>query len=696
MENKKFIPKEISWLSFNARVLQEANDPTVPLIQRIRFLGIFNSNLEEFFRVRVATLYQLLKWRKKARQFLGYEPKRVLKKIKDTVLMQSQTFDRIYGSIIQELAQRSIFIINETQLTPDQQAFVRGYFDKKVHHRLIPIMLNSIRCQPSLKDKSIYLMVRMEIAGSGKKPKYSLIEIPTGYISRFLILPSPGKEKTIILLDDVIRFNLDRIFSMFRFDTYAAYSIKLTRDHEVDVDQDFSESMIKKISKSLKKRREGAPVRFIYDSKMPEEMLEFIISKLEMTRKETFMPGGRYHNLMDFKDFPNLGSTEWEYEKLPPVSHRSLEGKRTILGAIRKKDILLHYPYHSFDYFIDMLREASMDPKVMAIKITIYRAAKYSSVLNALINAVKNGKAVTVIVELQARFDEEANIAWANKLRDEGVFVNYGVPGLKVHAKLCLITRREKEGIINYAAIATGNFNEDTAKTYCDHCLLTADARITQEVGRLFDYLESMYKLKKFNNLIVSPFDMRENLLSLIGRETNRALKKEKAAIALKLNNLVDPEIIEKLYEAAAAGVEVRLIVRAMFSMIPGVPGLSENIQAVGIVDRYLEHSRIFIFHNGGNELYYISSADFMQRNLDKRIEVICPVYDKDLQAELKTLVELQWKDNLKSRILNEKLDNPYKRTPGEPDMRSQMATYEYLKQLNEIPVQPALEEKAQ
>ncbi|MBN1410785.1 MAG: polyphosphate kinase 1 [Spirochaetales bacterium] len=683
MEKSKFIPKEISWLSFNARVLQEAENRDVPIIQRIRFLGIFNSNLEEYFRIRVATLYQLSSLKKKAKQIIGYDPKRVLKTIKSTVLEQSKIFEKIYNEIIGELAARKIFIINENQLNDRQKEYVNNYFNRKVHNRLIPFMLNSIRCRPVLKDKSIYLVVKMERTDSGKKPKYSLIEIPTAYLSRFLILPSTDGKKYIIFLDDVIRFSLNSVFSMFGFNRYSAYSIKLTRDCEIDVDQDFSESMIKKISKSLRKRKKGAAVRFMYDAQMPEDMLDFIITKLKMTTRETFMPGGRYHNLMDLRDFPNIGPDDWEYEKLPPIPHRDLAGRMRILSVIRKKDIMLYYPYNSFDVFIDMLREAAMDPKVDSIKITIYRAAKRSSVLNALINAVKNGKRVTVIVELQARFDEEANINWANKLREEGVFVHYGVPGLKVHSKLCLITRREKNTLAHYAAVATGNFNEDTAKIYCDHCLLTSNPKITTEVYRLFDYLESMYKLKKFNNLIVSPFDMRETLVRLIDNEISRALKKEKAAITIKLNNLVDPQIIKKLYEASSAGVPVRIIARAMFSLKPGEEGMSENIQAISIVDRFLEHSRIFVFHNGGEELYFISSADFMQRNLDKRVEVICPIYDKQLQSELQTLLDLQWHDNVKSRNLKSSQLNEYIRDNGKQELRSQYAMYQYLLELN-------------
>jgi polyphosphate kinase len=484
------------------------------------------------------------------------------------------------------------------------------------------------------------------------------------------------------LLDDVIRHGLVDIFSILNFDRIEAFTIKLTRDAELEIDEDLSQSLIKKVYKSLKQRKEGSPVRLIYDSQIPRAFLDLLTRRLGLTDSDTIIPGGRYHNFKDFMNFPIRGMSQMKYTPIAFLGHKDLDSQKSLLEAVKRKDILLHFPYQSFDYVIDLLREASIDPKVTSIKITLYRVARNSSVVNALINAVRNGKAVTVVLELQARFDEEANINWANRLQEEGARVIYGVPGLKVHSKLCLITIKEKGKPFHYALIGTGNFNEDTARIYGDHSLLTVDKRLTKEVANIFEFFESNYKLNPFKHLIVSPFQMRKKLSRLIQHEIKNAEIGREAYIILKLNNLVDPPLIKKLYEASEAGVKIRLIVRSMFSLVPGVPQLSSNIEAISIVDKFLEHSRVFVFCNGGNARYFISSADIMQRNIDHRLEVTCPIYDKSIQDELKNYLEIQWRDNVKARILNDGLTNSIKVEDSGKKIRSQLEIYDYLRKL--------------
>jgi polyphosphate kinase len=680
--NGLFIPKEISWLSFNERVLQEAANPDVPLIERIKFLGIFSSNLDEFFRIRVATLKRLSKLGKKAKKIVGHNPRTILANIEHIVLNLQEAFNRTYNLILEELAREKIFIINEKELTPEQGAYVRSYFQKEVRPKLIPIMIDQVERFPDLKDKSIYLAVRLSQKDGSQKPKYALIEVPSDIISRFLILPVRNGNRYIILLDDVIRYGLEEIFSIFKFDTIEAYTIKLTRDAELDIEDDLSQSIIKKVVKSLKQRREGNPVRFIYDAAISDDLLSFLIKKLHFTKIDTLIAGARYHNFKDFIEFPDFKEERFRYESFPMLPQKDAVKNKILLETIHKRDILLHFPFHSFHYIIDLLREASIDPDVISIKITLYRVAKNSSVINALINAVKNGKQVMVVLELQARFDEEANIYWANKLQSEGAKVLYGIPGLKVHSKICLITRKEKRHLTHYAIIGTGNFNEDTAKIYADHCLFTVDRRLTEEVNSIFEFFEHTYKVGNFNHLIVSPFSTRKKLIKLINKEIKNAQKGEKAAIFLKLNNLVDTKIIQALYQASQAGVKIKLIVRSMFSLVTGIQGVSENIEAISIIDKYLEHTRIFIFYNGGNEKYYISSADLMARNLDGRVEVTCPIYDKSIQYELRKYLDIQWADNTKARILNNHFENKIRKNNKKRRIRAQEDIYRLLEEM--------------
>jgi polyphosphate kinase len=677
-KNVELLNRELSWLSFNERVLQEAEDKTVPLIERIKFMGIYSNNRDEFFRVRVATIKRMVKVGRKAKDILGEEPEILLGKIQKTVIGQTNKFEGIYEELLHDLGKQGIYILNERMLNEEHGKFVRQYFHDEVMPTLVPIMVDSSPRFPYLSDRSVYFLVK--INRGDKKPKYSLIEVPSAILSRFVTLSKQGEKKYIILLDDVIRFCLDDVFSIFEHESVEAYSIKLTRDAELDIDNDLTQSIVEKISKSLKKRKRGAPVRLTYDNDMPNDMLDFLMRKINLLKTDNLIPGGRYHNFKDFMNFPNVGSSDLQYKNPRTLDHEAFAEAKSFLKIIREKDVLLSYPYHNFHHIIDVLREASIDPKVQSIKITLYRVAKQSRVVNALINAVKNGKKVIVVVELQARFDEEANLHWADKLKEEGAHVIYGVPGLKVHSKLFLITRRENSKTIKYAHIGTGNFNEQTSKFYCDCSLLTSDKRITEDVDRLFIFYADNLKAGNYKHLLVAPFFMRKKINNLINKEIENMKAGKPAHIILKLNNLVDREIIKKLYDASEAGVNIKLIIRGICCLIPG-ESFSKNIEAISIVDKYLEHSRVFIFCNGGNEKYFLSSADWMSRNLDHRSEVAVPVHDKEVQKELRTIIDIQWEDNMKARIINKKQDNQYRTTGGKVKVRAQDEIYKWLRQ---------------
>ncbi|MBL0310268.1 MAG: polyphosphate kinase 1 [Bacteroidetes bacterium] len=679
-KNGKFINREISWLSFNGRVLQEAADPSVPLIERLRFLGIFSSNQDEFFRVRIATLKRLLVLGKKAKETLHFKSKKIMQEVNSIVLRQSKQFETIYAAIQQELKKHHIFIITEKQLTKAQGQFVKAYFNEHVRPALVPIMINQVKVFPYLKDKSIYLAVRLSVQNKPKEKQYSIIEIPTDVVDRFLVLPSTNNNQYVILLDDIIRFSLPDVFSFFPFDKIEAYTIKLTRDAELDLDNDLSQSYLDKISKSVKARRKGNPVRFVYDSDMPKDLLDYIKTKMKLGKFGSLIPGGRYHNFKDFMRFPAIGGKQMIYEKLKPLPHKLLAVNQSLFEVLRKQDVMLHYPYQNFAHFIDLLREAAIDPHVKTIKITLYRVAKKSMVINALINAAQNGKQVVAVLEVRARFDEEANISWAKHLQEQGIQVIFGVPGLKVHSKLCLITRMENDKQKLYANVSTGNYNEITSQVYADDSLLTSDVRITKEVEKVFEFFEKNYKVQNFKHLILSPQSTRRRFIKLIENEMAYARKGVKAEIFLKFNSVVDDDLIKALYVAGKAGVKIRLIVRGTLALAPGIVGLSENIEAISIVDRLLEHSRVMIFRNGGNELFFISSSDWMMRNLDARIEVSCPIYDKTIQKELRDMLELQWADNVKARVLDEAQQNHYRAATGRKKVRAQEAIYSYLK----------------
>jgi polyphosphate kinase len=682
-----YINREISWLSFNERVLQEAADVSTPLIERLKFLGIFSNNRDEFYRVRVATINRLTKLGKKAISVYGDDPKELLVKLQRKVIEQQKSFEEIYQDLLIQLAKQNVFIINEKQLSLNQQQYVKTYFHDEVVSTLFPILVDEHKSFPYMKDKSGYLFVRLIANSPRKKNKYALIEIPANSTSRFVILPAEKNKQYIILLDDVIRFNVNEMFSVFGYTTKEAINIKLTRDAELDIDQDVSKSMLEKISKGVKDRKKGQPVRFVYDSTMSKEMLSFIMKKLGMDKKDNAIPGGRYHNFKDFIKFPTIGDKKLVYNHPHPLNHKYLlNTDQTILSVVKEKDILLHYPYHSFNHIITLLREASLDPTVESIKITFYRVADSSKIANALINAIKNGKKVTVLVELQARFDESNNIYWANKLQEEGATVIYGVPGLKVHSKLFLITTKVNGKEVKYAHIGTGNFNEKTARIYTDFSLLTADKNITDEISKVFDFYSNNFKTGEYKHLAVAPFFMRQTFVNLIDKEISNAKSGKMAYMILKMNSLVDKDMIAKLYEASQAGVKITLIVRGICSLVTEIQGFSDNIKAYSIVDKYLEHARVFIFANSGNEKMYITSADWMSRNLDSRSEVAVPILSSEVKQQIKDIINIQLSGNTKVRILDRLQQNIYvKAKPGQKKIRVQDEIYNYLKQDKEV-----------
>lgn len=684
-----YFNRELSWLAFNARVLQEAANPKVPLIERIKFLGIYSSNLDEFYRVRVATLKRMSYAGKKAARLLAAKPEHVLKQIHHVVLHQRKLFEELFASLVKELERENIILVSNEQLTGPQMAFVQRYFREHVRQNLVPIMLDQTRVFPNLADRKLYLAVHLSYDDHRNKGTYSIIELPTDALPRFLVLPSVGKRKYVMLLDDLVRHNLPEIYAIFDYNVFDSYTFKVTRDAELDISEDVTQSWFEKISNSLKQRKKGDPVQIIYDDMLPDKFLQYLIRKLHISKKDGLIPGGRYHNKRDFIKFPAIGRDVLRYRQLPPLPHKDLTLKGSIFKSIKSKDILLHYPYHSFQYLVELLREAAIDPKVEEIYLTAYRVAKHSKVLNALINAVRNGKDVTVVMELQARFDEEANIKWTRRLRDEGVSVIHGIPGVKVHAKLLMITRKEAKGTMRYCYLSTGNFNEDSATSYSDHGLFTADKRICSDVKKLFEFLGSTYKPVEYKHLLVAPFTLRDRLIALVNKEIKNATAGKPAHIWLKLNNLEDRQMIDKLYEASRAGVQIRLIIRGSCSLIAGIKGRSETIAAISIIDKYLEHSRIFIFANGGEEILMLSSADWMSRNLDRRIEVALPILDPAIKRELRDFFLRQWEDNTKARELGTTQNNAYRVATG-AKCRFQEDFYDSL--LREISIQETSE----
>ncbi|EPF9308822.1 polyphosphate kinase 1 [Vibrio vulnificus] len=677
--DKFYIEKELSWLSFNERVLQEAADKTVPLIERIRFLGIFSNNLDEFYKVRFSDV--------KRRILINREQggndisKHLLSKMQSKALKLNERFDELYNELIRDMARRHIFLVNENQLDEAQQKWIVKYFRKEVLPHITPLMLtDEIDVLQFLKDEYAYIAVELK---KQDQSKYALLEIPTDHLPRFIMVPEQkGKrKKTIILLDNIIRFCLNDIFGgFFDYEELNGYAMKMTRDAEYDLRHEVEYSLLEQMSEGLSQRLTALPVRFVYEREMPEEMLKYLCYKLKISHYDSLIPGGRYHNFKDFIAFPNVGRDYLENKPLPPLTCADFEGYANAFDAIRNQDILLHYPYHSFEHITELVRQASFDPKVVSIKINVYRVAKNSRLMNSLIDAVHNGKRVTVVVELQARFDEEANIEWSKRLTDAGVHVIFGVPGTKIHAKLLLITRREEEGFMRYAHIGTGNFHERTARVYTDFSLLTADQELAAEVRGVFSYIMNPFQPVRFRHLVVSPRNSRSQLYRLVDNEIANAQAGKKAAITLKVNNLVDKGLISKLYAASSAGVKIRMIIRGMCSLVPGLEGLSDNIEIISIIDRFLEHPRVLVVHNDGDPQVFISSADWMERNIDNRIEVMSPVRDLRIKQRIIDILNIQFTDTVKARRIDKEMSNNYVERGNRKKIRSQIAIYDYLK----------------
>ncbi len=696
----RYIDREKSWLCFNARVLQEAADPTVPLLDRLRFLGIFSNNLDEFFRVRFAAIRRLNLAGETGEKILGgISAQQLVKDIISIVIKQQSESLRILSLIEKELVKEGVFIINEKEISKEQEGFIHDFFIQKVSPALVTIILNDLAEFPLLRDTSGYLAVKLVMKGEPeiekssflgfkkvkKDIRYAVIEIPKT-VNRFVVLPSNGDKQYIILLDDVIRYNLHSIFNIFEYESISAHMIKITRDAQLEFDSDISKSFAEKISESVRDRRIGEPVRFVYDQSIDKDTLKFFLEKMHIESTDSIIPGGRYHNRRDYMDFPNLSRFDLIYQpKTPlPVDGLGLEG--SILHKISGQDYLVNAPYQTFAYLIKFLREAALDPRVVSIKITLYRLAKNSQIISSLINAAKNGKKVTVQIELQARFDEASNISYAEQMQTEGINLIFGVKGLKVHSKICVIERMEDKKIRRYGFISTGNFNESTAKVYTDVTLFTSHQQILKDADKVFDFFEVNYRVHRYKHLIISPHYTRNKFYKLIDREIMLALSGKKTYIKLKMNSLSDTRMIDKLYDASRAGVKIQLIIRGICCLIPGVKGMSENIEAVSIVDNFLEHSRVFIFGNNDKPEVFISSADFMTRNIDARVEVTCPIYDENIKLELIESFNVGWKGNVKVRIHSEKLDNKYRaRNEKERVYRAQVETYNYYRNQLEV-----------
>jgi len=678
-----FVNRELSWLDFNRRVLQEAQDVSVPLIERIRFIGIFSNNLDEFYKVRYATVKRIAQMEAELPPVEIQKAEQLLQQItQKTRALQDESFTTI-KQLTEELKSEQIYVLDEHVLDAEHASFVHNYFDEKVSPSLITVIISEETRIPNTKGSDVFLGVKMTQADT-EKPLYALIQIPT-HLDRIVVLPARGDKKYIMLLDDLIRHQMQYIFSIFSPTSFSAHMVKFTRDAELDFDDDINKSYVDKIASSVRERVDGDPVRFVYDKNIAPDTLELLLEKFQIGSRDSIIPSGRYHNRRDYIKFPSLGRTDLIYDKKPPLPIKDFSLDHSILTQIAQRDYLQYTPYHSFAYVIKFLREAALDPKVKSVFITIYRLSNDSQVANALIQAARNGKRVTVQIELQARFDEESNIRYAEMLKNEGVRLVFGIPSLKVHSKICLIQRQEDDKLMRYGFISTGNFNESTARIYTDYTLFTADQSILKEVNRVFTFLEKSYKVPAHKHLLISPFTTSSGLKERIEREIAFAKDGKNALIRIKINNLTNYEMVEALYKASQAGVQIRMIVRGICCLVPGIKGFSENIEVVSVVDRFLEHPRMVIFENGGNRDIFISSSDWMTRNLDNRVEVSCPIYDKDIQQEMIDTFELSWNDNVKSRWVNSSETITY-RTNGATPLRSQEATYAYYHNKIEAP----------
>lgn len=653
----RFINRELSWLSFNHRVLQEAQSARTPLIERMRFLGIFSNNLDEFYRVRVANLQRMLLVDRKARTTLGFPVKETLEQIDEAISALQKTYGQTFREVLDALQQENIRFVREDELEPEEQAFVATYFRRTVRPELVPIMLGRKVKMPPLVDGEGYLAIRL--AFDDQKDQLAIVQLPR-HLPRFLTLPSSDGAHRVMFIEDVIRHSLPLIFRLFEADHIEAYALKATRDAQMDMDDDVAKSVMTKVERGLKKRKQGDYVRILHDAKMPADMLATLLRKLKVHAGVSILAGDRYHNRRDLMGFPDFGRADLVFEAQPPLTHPRLEQATSVMNAIAEGDLLIHCPYHKFVHVVDFLREAAIDPNVTTIQMNLYRVAKNSQVINALLNAARNGKRVEVVVELAARFDEKHNMKVANMLQEAGAVVRVGIPNLKVHCKVILVTRRKAGRLQRFAHIGTGNFHERNASVYEDLMLLTANPKVTGELAKLFDFFENSFERKVYRHLFVSPFSTRRRFVKLIDDEIHRAERGEAAWMDIKVNNLVDAGMIDKLYQASQAGVKVRMVVRGICALRAGVPGWSDNIEVRSVVGRYLEHSRLFVFGNGGKPLTYISSADWMTRNLDRRVEVTVPIFDAKIAAELRSFFDTMWADNTRARLLTPDRSNPW------------------------------------
>lgn len=680
-----YYPKELSWLSFNQRVMQEAADVSNPIIERIRFLGIYSNNMDEFYRVRVADVKRKIYIHLNEGQLEEAEQtKQLMEKIQEKVLGMTEDFDRIHLSVVKGLARYNIFLLGEEDLNEYHTQWLSNYFKNKILRHIAPVLLNKkVKLLSRLNDFATYLYV--SIHKDDKAVAYATIEVPSQNMSRFVVIPpeKSRKKKYIILLDDIIRLNLESIFKGFiEFDSLEAFSFKMTRDSEYSLNDEIDESYVDKMSESMKQRLIAEPVRVVHDSRMPYAMLKDLKKRLKISSYDSLIPGGPYRNFKDFIGFPNVGRDYLESKALPALTSKDFSEYDTVFDAITAKDILLHYPYHRFLHVTEFIRQAAFDPSVKHIRLNIYRVASQSRVISSLIDAVDNGKKVTVVVELRARFDEEANIQWSKKMTDAGVQVVFGMHALKIHSKLCVVTREEKGQLINYAHFGTGNFNEKTAKIYTDFSLFTRNQELANEAEAVFNFIQQPYRRQKFQHLQVSPLNARTKIQALVRQEIQNAIQGLKAEITLKINNLDDKLLIDDLYKASQAGVKIKAIIRGMCSLVPGVKGLSENISIISVVDRFLEHPRVMVFESAGEKKMFISSADWMTRNMDFRIEVGCPIYDPDLKRKILDILNLQFKDTLKARVIDQQQTNQYVTRGNRKNLRSQTEIYRYLKAL--------------
>ena len=683
-EDHKYINREISWLKFNDRVLHEADDKDNPLLERLRFLGIYSNNLDEFYKVRYAYIVSILKFEKSAYQNIveGQSIDELLKEINTVVALQQQRYDDIYEQIITELHKEKISFIDDKSVPAVLKPYIKDFFENVLSHNITVLYWKSGDKIPNLKDNEVFYLV-VTMTKKNKKQQYALIEVPTDHFSRFLMLPDVGDRHYVIFLEDVIRYHLKEIFSIFKFEKIEAKSIKITKDAELSIDNDIQISFLESIVEGLKERRKGQPVRMVYDKTIDDSTFHFLKKMLGLDDYDNIASGGKYHNKKDFMKFPTLGRKDLEYKKITPIIPKNLLKHSNYFKAITKEDTLIYTPYYDYSVFLKFLRFAAIDPRVKKIKITVYRVADDSQVLSSLLNAAKNGKEVTAVLELRARFDEAHNIKWSQILQDEGVKVIFGVPGLKVHSKIGIIEREPQRGFAEkYAFISTGNFHEGTAHIYTDFTLLTSNESIVNQVDDVFNFFNTNYSVKKYPTLMVSPWGIRRRLVLNIKQEIRNKKAGLSAQINIKVNSLCDKEIIDCLYEASQNGVEIRMQVRGICSLIPNIKGLSENIKVVSVIDKFLEHSRIYWFKNAGNDLIYISSADIMPRNLDHRVEVACPIESKKNKQEIMRIFELGFSDNVKGRLVQESLDEPYQQNRKKKN-RSQETIYEYIKELN-------------